>query len=128
LSFTTKNGQEATVLTDEYISKEEWEKFEIGKPLSIVYIPTTRQTFVQQSVMRFKGDKIYLYFFACFWLVLGVILYFCLRKYRVKVDDGGNEWLEKADGTILLDERKSAAYRAAKRGNILSKLAQALGK
>ena len=128
LSFTTRSGQEVNVTTDDYISKEEWQKFEVGKPLSVIYIPPTKQTFVQQSIMRFKEDKIYLYFFAGFWLVLGVILYLCLKKYKVKVDDRGNEWLETEDGKVYLDERKSGAYRTAKRGNILSKMAQAFGK
>lgn len=128
VSFTAKDGSMILTSSSEYVSKEEWEKFESGKPLSVIYIPHTKQTFVQQSIMRFKADKIYLYYFSAFWLVLGLVLYFCLKKYAVKVDDKGNEWLEKADGTVLLDERRSAAWRAAKRGNILSKLVQAFGK
>ncbi|MEO6721370.1 MAG: hypothetical protein ABIN67_13460 [Ferruginibacter sp.] len=128
ISFTAKDGTLITTKTSQYISKPEWDKFEIGKPLSVLYVPGNKKTFVQQSIMRFKGDKIFLYYFAGFWLVLGIVLYFWLRKYKVGVDDSGNEWLEKADGTILLDERKSAAFRAAKHGNIISKMIQAFGK
>ena len=128
VSFTAKDGSPVTATTRKYISKQEWDKFETGKPLSVLYVPGNRQTFVQQSIMRFKNDKIYLYYFAGFWLLLGIVLYCWLRKYKVGVDDEGNEWLEKADGSILLDERRSAAYRMAKRGNILSKMIQVFGK
>ena len=128
VSFTAKDGHIVLAATSEYVSKEEWEKMEAGKPIAVIYNPSTNQTFIQQSIMRFKSDKIYLYYFSGFWLVLGIVLYFCLRKYAVKVDAGGNEWLEKADGTVLIDERKSAAFRTAKHINIISKMAQAFGR
>ncbi|MEO8403612.1 MAG: hypothetical protein ABI480_03420 [Chitinophagaceae bacterium] len=128
LSFTAKDGKTINAVTSDYISKPEWDKFESGKPLSVLYVANTNKTYVQQSIMRFKGDKIYLYFFAGFWLLLGTIVYIWLRKYKVGVDESGNEWVEKPDGTVILDERKSRAFRVAKRGNILSKLVQTFGK
>ena len=129
ISFTSEGDKAINTKTSAYISQEEWERFERGKPLSVIYVPSTKQTFVQQSIMRFKADKIYLYFFSGFWLILGVIVYAWLRKYKVGVDENtGDEWVIKPDGSIILDERKSGASRVAKRGNIISKLAQAFGK
>ena len=128
ISFTDKDGKAITAKTSAYISVDEWNKFETGTPLSVIYIAATKETIVQQSIMRFKNDKIYLYYFSGFWLVLGVVLLITLRKLKVKVDESGNEWVEKADGTVILDERKSAFARTAKHFNILSKMAQAFGK
>ena len=69
-----------------------------------------------------------LYLFAGFFFVIGVACWFWLRKLKVGVDEHGNEWVEKEDGTVILDERQSATARALKRGNILSKLWQTFGK
>ncbi|MGC4104255.1 hypothetical protein [Ferruginibacter sp.] len=128
ISFTAKDGRLINIATSKYVSQQEWEKFEVGKPLSILYVPDSQQTYVQQSIMRFKSDKIYLYFFAGFWVVLGIVLYLWLRKYKVGVDERGNEWLEREDGTVFFDERRSSAMRIAKHGNIVSKLLQTFGK
>jgi hypothetical protein len=128
VSFTTKDGKLIDAKTSKYVSQQEWDKFEIGKPLSILYVADNQETYVQQSIMRFKEDKIVLYYFASFWLVLGIVLFIWLRNYKVGVNGKGNEWVEKPDGSIILDERKSAAFRIAKRGNIISKLVQAFGK
>lgn len=128
VSFTAKDGKLITTKTADYVSVPEWDKFEIGKPLSVLYVADKQTTFVQQSIMRFKSEKIYLYYFAGFWLVLGLVLLITLRKIKVGVDDAGNEWLEKEDGTVFFDERKSKFSQTAKRANILSKLAQAVGR
>ena len=128
LTFTAKDGKTITAKTSAYVSQQEWDKFETGKPVAVLYVPGTQQTYVQQSIMRFKADKIYLYFFAGFWLVLGLGVYIWLRKYKVGVDEKGNEWVVKPDGSVILDERKSGAFRTAKRINIISKLAQVFGK
>ena len=128
ISFTANDGRVINTKTSSYVSQQEWDKFETGRPLSVLYVADKQQTYVQQSIMRFKADKIYLYFFAGFWLILGIGLYVWLRKYKVGVDDSGNEWVEKPDGSIILDERRNQAYRVAKRGNILSKLVQTFGK
>lgn len=128
VSFTDAAGHTVNTKTSEYISKEEWENFETGKPLSILYETAKKKTTVQQSIMRFKNDKIYLYFFSGFWLLLGIVLYIWLRKYRVGVDESGNEWLIREDGSTFLDERKSQAARTAKHVNILSKMMQTFGK
>jgi len=128
VSFSAKDGKAINTKTSEYISRNEWDKFETGKPLSVIYVTATQQTFVQQSIMRFKDDKIYLYFFAGFWLVLGTVLYFWLRKLKVGVDEAGNEWVIKEDGSVILDERKSKPSQIIKRVNIISKLVQVLNK
>lgn len=129
VSFTSKDGKTVNTKTSKYVSQQEWDKFETGKPLSVIYVAATQQTYVQQSIMRFKDDKIYLYFFAGFWLVLGSILYIWLRKLKVGVDEEtGAEWVIKEDGSVILDERKSKAAGYVKRANILSKLVQAFGK
>lgn len=128
VSLSSKDNRTITASTSDYVSQEEWDKFETGKPLSVLYIPSTNQVFVQQSIMRFKADKIYLYYFAGFWLVLGTTVLVWLRNYKVGVDNYGNEWVVKPDGSVILDERKSARFRAAKNGNIISKLIQTFGK
>ena len=129
ISFTANDGKMINTKSSTYISQEEWDKFETGKPLSVLYVADKQQTYVQQSIMRFKADKIYLYYFSGFWLVLGSVLLIWLRKYKVGVDENtGNEWVEKPNGDIILDERNNQAYRIAKRGNIISKLVQTFGK
>lgn len=129
ISFSTLAGNAVHATTSEYISDAEWNSFETGKPVSIIYIPHTKQTFVQESMLRFKNDKIYLWFFAGFWLVLGIILLFALRKIKVHTDENtGAEWLVNDNGKVLLDERKSPAALFAKKTNIISKLFQAFGK
>jgi|SRR5882757_85779 len=128
ISFTTKDGGFINTSTGKYISQQEWDKLEAGRSLPVIYVPATQEAFVKESILRFKADKIYLYYFAGFWLVLGVVLYFRLHKYKVGVDEKGNEWLEKAGGTFLPDERNSAAYRMAKKGNMISKMIQTFAK
>ena len=129
VSFTARDGTTVNAKTSEYVSKEEWEGFESGKALAIVYIANKNATYVQQSMMRFKADKIVLYYFAGFWLVLGTVLLICLRKLKVKVDENtGDEWVEKEDGTVILDERRSRASQTIKRVNILSKMVQAFSR
>ena len=127
-TFSSSDGKPITASSSKYISQEEWNSFQTGSALNILYDPNTRDSFVQQSIMRFKGDKIYLYYFSGFWLVLGIGLLIWLRKYKVGVDESGNEWVVKEDGSIILDERKSEFARGMKRMNILSKLAQSFGK
>jgi len=127
--FTAKDGKTINAKTSEYVSKEEWQNFETGKALAIVYVANKGTTYVQQSMMRFKADKIVLYYFAGFWLVLGTVLLIWLRKLKVKVDEStGNEWVEKEDGTVILDERRSGTSQILKRVNILSKMVQAFGR
>jgi hypothetical protein len=128
VTFTADDGHTVNTKTSEYVSKEEWENFDAGKPLSILYEAGKKKTIVQQSIMRFKNDKIYLYFFCGFWLLLGIGLYIWLRKYKVGVDESGNEWVIREDGSTLLDERKSQAARTMKHVNIFSKMLQAFGK
>ena len=128
ISFTAIDGKLVNTKTSAYVSQEEWDRFETGKPLSVLYVADKQQTYVQQSIMRFKADKIYLYFFAGFWLILGAGLYAWLRKYKVGVDESGNEWVEKPDGSVMLDERTNKTYRVAKHINIISKLVQSFGK
>lgn len=129
VSFSTSSGSAIQTATSEYISDAEWNSFEAGKLLTIIYIPHTKQTFVQESILRFKSDKIYLWFFAGFWLVLGIILLFALRKLKVHVDENtGAEWLVNDKGKVLLDERKSPAALFTKKANIVSKLLQAFNK
>jgi len=128
ISFIAKDGKAINSETSKYVSQEEWNKFETGKPLSVLYVAATQQTFVQQSIMRFKDDTIYLYYFAGFWLVLGTVLYVWLRKLKVGVDEAGNEWVIKEDGSVIFDERKSKAAQRIKRVNIISKLVQAFNK
>lgn len=129
VSFTANDGKSVSTKTSKYISQQEWDKFETGKPLSVIYVAGSNGTYVQQSIMRFKEDKVYLYYFSGFWLVLGVVLYAWLRKFKVGVDEEtGAEWVEKEDGTIIPDERKSKASGVIKRMNIFSKLLQAFSK
>ncbi len=128
VSFTSKEGKFITTETTAYVSKPEWDGFETGAPLAVIYLPDTNETFVQQSILRFKGDKIALYYFSGFWLVLGLGLLIWLRNYKVGVDKYGNEWVEKPDGSVILDERTSRLSRSAKRFNILSKMGQAFGR
>lgn len=128
LSYTS-DGKKITATTSEYVSQQEWDNMQEGHTVAAIEIPGTQQVFIQQSVMRFKGDKIYLYYFSGFWLVLGIGLYVWLRNYKVGVDENtGNEWLITKDGKIILDERTSEAARIAKRGNIISKIFQTFGK
>lgn len=129
VSFTAKDGSAINTKTSMYVSAEEWEKFETGKPLSVIYVAGSNETYVQQSVLRFRGDKIYLYFFAGFWLLLGGGLYAWLYKIKVGVDENtGAEWLIRPDGSVFFDERKSKASQVMKRVNILSKLTQSLAR
>lgn len=129
LTFTDEGGRTVRTKTSEYVSKPEWDAFEAGKPLSVLYVPSTQKTYVQQSIMRFKGDKIALYYFAAFWLVLGLGLYVWLRKIKVGVDETtGDEWLIREDGTTFFDERRLRGARTLKRANILSKMIQTFGK
>lgn len=86
VTFTTKDGKMIDAKTSKYVSAPEWNKIEIGKPLSVLYVAERQETYVQQSVMRFKGDKIVLYYVASFWLLLGIILFILLRNYKVGVN------------------------------------------
>ncbi len=127
--FSNKAGKMITAYTSEYISVPEWDGFEKGKTLPVLYVPDTGKVFAEQSLQRFKSDKIYLYYFAGFFLLVGVIAYFWLRKLKVGVDENtGDEYVIKENGDIILDERKSGFYRASKNFNILSKMVQAFGK
>lgn len=131
VSFTALNGKNIQARTSEYVSVPEWDKFETGKPVPVMYIESTNQVFIQQSVMRFKADKVYLYYFSGFWLVLGLVLLITLRKLKVKVDENtGAEWVEKEDGSVIpiLDDRKMKGALTMKKMNLLSKMLQSFSK
>ncbi len=129
VSFTANSGTIVKDNSSQYVSQEEWDKFEQGQALPVIYVAEAHQTFVKESILRFKADKIYLYYFSGFWLVLGVVLLIWLRKFKVKLDENtGEEWVVKEDGTIILDERKSKTATTLKHVNIISKMAQAFGK
>jgi hypothetical protein len=131
VSFTALNGKNVQAKTSEYVSVPEWEKFETGKPVSVMYIESTNQVFIQQSIMRFKADKIYLYYFSGFWLLLGLVLLITLRKLKVKVDENtGAEWVEKEGGSVIpiLDDRKMKGALTMKKLNIVSKMLQSFAK
>ncbi len=129
VTFTAKDGTTINAKTNEYVSKPEWESFEKGKPLSVIYVPSNDEVFVQQSIMRFKSEKVILYYFAGFWLLLGTVLLICLRKIRVGVDENtGAEWLYDEDGNVMLDERKSKTALGIKKFNIVSKMVQAFSR
>lgn len=53
------------------------------------------------------GDFCILYAVAGFFLLVGIGCYFFLRKIKVGVDEHGNEWLERAGGTIVLTSAKA---------------------
>ena len=96
ITFTAKDGSTVNTSTSAYISQQEWDKFETGKPLAVLYLAATQQTYVQQSIMRFKEDKIVLWYFTGFWLLFGAALYIWLRNYKLGVDENtGAEWVEK---------------------------------
>ena len=131
VSFTALNGKNIQARTSEYVSVPEWDKFETGKPVPVMYIESTNQVFIQQSVMRFKADKVYLYYFSGFWLVLALVLLITLRKLKVKVDENtGAEWVEKEDGSVIpiLDDRKMKGALRMKKMNLLSKMLQSFSK
>lgn len=114
--------------TSEFISMTEYASFIVGKPIELLHDTQTDAIYVKQSFQRMVADFWILYLFAGFFFVIGVACWFWLRKLKVGVDEHGNEWVEKEDGTVILDERQSATARALKRGNILSKLWQTFGK
>lgn len=114
--------------TSEFISMTEYASLIVGKPIELLHDTQTDAIYVKQSFQRMVADFWILYLFAGFFFVIGVACWFWLRKLKVGVDEHGNEWVEKEDGTVILDERQSATARALKRGNILSKLWQTFGK
>lgn len=123
LSFQNSEGEQMEQQTHEYISEEEWESFSVKQQIDIIYDKDTEEVFVAQSLERFKNDKWVLYAAAGVFFLIGCGCWFFLRKYKVKVDDSGNEWVEK-DGKVYLDERKNKTAQVIKRGNILSKFLQ----
>lgn len=114
--------------TSEFISMTEYASLIVGKPIELLHDTQTDAIYVKQSFQRMVADFWILYLFAGFFFVIGVACWFWLRKLKVGVDEHGNEWVEKEDGTVILDERQSVTARALKRGNILSKLWQTFGK
>lgn len=107
--------------TSEFISMTEYASFIVGMPIELLHDTQTDAIYVKQSFQRMVADFWILYLSAGFFFVVGVACWFILRKLKVGVDEHGNEWIEKEDGTVLLDERQSTTARAMKRGNILSK-------
>ncbi len=114
--------------TSEFISMTEYANFVVGEPIELLHDTQTDAVYVKQSFQRMVADFWMLYVFAGFFFLIGAACWFSLRKLKVGVDEHGNEWVEKADGTVILDERQSSTARALKRGNILSKLWQTFGK
>ena len=128
LSFQITEGKTIEKTTSEYVSDEEYARFEVGKPIEVLYDPTSGLVYVSESLARFKRDKWILYAAVAFFALLGVVIGWFTRSYRVGVhEDTGDEYLVK-DGKVVLDERDSELARSAKRVNITSKLFQIFGK
>ncbi|MCX7423428.1 MAG: hypothetical protein NT013_28370 [Planctomycetia bacterium] len=114
--------------TAEFISMAEYANFVVGEPIELLHDTQTDAVYVKQSYQRMVADFWILYVFAGFFFVVGVVCWFSLRKLKVGVDEHGDEWIEKEDGTVILDERQRPAARDLKRANILSKLWQMFGR
>lgn len=128
LSFQTTKGKTIEKTTSEYVSDEEYARFEVGKPIKVLYDPTSGLVYVSESLARFKNDKWVLYAAVAFFALLGAVIGWFTRGYKVGVhEDTGDEYLVK-DGKVVLDERNSPLTRTAKRANIVSKLFQIFGK
>ncbi|MBC8045159.1 MAG: DUF3592 domain-containing protein [Fimbriimonadaceae bacterium] len=127
ISFANKKGEVITQQTHEYISEKEWNSFSENTEIEIIYDTASKEAYIAKSLERFKNDKWVLYVVAGFFFLIGCGCWFFLRKYKVGVDDKGNEWVEK-DGKVYLDERNNKTAQVAKRTNIISKLLQAYRK
>ncbi len=128
LSFQTTEGKTIEQSTSEYVSDGEYARFEVGKTIEVLYDPTSGVVYVGESLTRFKNDKWILYVAVAFFALIGAVIGWFTRGYKVGVhEDTGDEYLEK-DGKIVLDERKSPLARTVKRVNIVSKLMQVFGK
>jgi hypothetical protein len=123
LSFKNKNGEIIIMQAHEYISEKEWQTFEKGKSIDVTYDRDANELFVAESLKRFRGNKWVLYAAAGFFFLVGSGCWFFLRKYKVQVNEKGEEWVEK-DGKIMLDERNNPAATTVKKINIFSKLIQ----
>lgn len=114
--------------TSEFISMSEYASFKVGEPIEMLHDVKSDRWYVRQSFERMVADFWVLYLFAGFFFVVGIACWFFLRRLKVGVDEQGNEWLEREDGTVILDERQSASARTLKRANIVSKLWQIFGR
>lgn len=128
VQWKADDGKEMTGEAAEYTSAEEYAAAEPGQTVPVIFASTNNKVYLQVSYNRFEKDYKYMYVFPFFFLLLGTVLWFWLRKKKVGVDEHGNEWVENEDGSIILDERKSKASRVIKRGNIISKVIQAFSK
>lgn len=127
VSFRNNQGEIIDMQTHEYISEKEWQTFEKGKSIDVIYNRDANELFVAESLERFRGDKWVLYAAAGFFFLVGSGCWFFLRKYKVQVNEKGEEWVEK-DGKVMLDERKNPTATTIKKVNILSKLLQVFSK
>ena len=114
--------------TWDYISSAEWNRFRVGEVIPLIHDAKTDRLLVKESFQRMIADFWVLYAADAFFLLTGIGCWIVLRKHKVGVDEHGNEWVEKPDGSVILDERKSVGSRVLKKANILSKLWQTIGK
>jgi NADPH-dependent curcumin reductase CurA len=73
--FNTNSGKTITQKTSAYVIKSEWENFEAGKLVSVIYVERSRQLFIQQVLMRKLENEKRQYFLSGIWLLVGVALY-----------------------------------------------------
>lgn len=127
MRLSLKPNKPDTLQVYKYTSLEEWDSFQIGDIVPLLYDAEKNNLFVKESYQRMLNDQWVLYVVASVFFLIGAGCWYFLRNYKVGVDEAGNEWVEKGE-KIYLDERKSPASQVLKRANIISKLFQVLSK
>jgi hypothetical protein len=118
-------GQQKLLKTSKFISDEEHAALKIGQNIELLYNSNTQQAYYIISYQRYQKDKWIFYILPAFFLMLGAVLGYFLRNFKVGVHSKtGDEFIEK-DGKILFDESGNELARTMKKANIISKFFQA---
>ncbi|MEZ0276624.1 MAG: DUF3592 domain-containing protein [Roseimicrobium sp.] len=126
LSWRDEAGTETVKQTSMYVSDPEWESFQPGAPLTVVFDQASKEVFVAKSLERFRSEKWILYAVLGFFFLLGSACWFFLRKYMIHADDAGKEWVEK-DGKVVLDERNDEGVQPLRPANIFWRILELFG-
>ena len=107
------------------ISATEFAAVSEGQPASILYNPQSNVVFLTSSYQRLIDDTVYFLVFPVLLLLIGIVCWISLRKYRVYAHKGTiYEYVTDETGEVVLDDLRNRTTQALRKYSTLSKLIQ----
>ncbi len=125
VSFQDHLGNTVKRIEPTGVSDEEFAELELNSSAPIIYSPESKTFFLEKSFQRQNHDFIWILILPGFFLVLGILCWIFLRRYRIHPHEGTTyEYMTDEDGKVVLDDAKNETTKSLHNANLLSKILQ----